>query len=86
MKTFEYSFTAPSSDIQHDMLVTMLAEIGFDSFMDEDQCLKAYCSEDCRDDFAVENLLMEPSFTDIRLLNIEEMPDKDWNEQPDLPP
>ena len=80
MKTFEYSFTAPSSDIQHDMLITMLAEIGFDSFMDEDRCLKAYCSEDCRDDMAVENLLLEPSFTDIRLLNVEEMPDKDWNE------
>jgi len=80
MKTIEYSFTAPSSDIQHDMLITMLAEIGFDSFMDEDQCLKAYCSEDCRDDLAVESLLMESSFTDIRLLNVEEMPDKDWNE------
>ena len=48
--------------------------------MDEDRCLKAYCSEDCRDDSAVGNLLMEPSFTDIHLLNVEEMPDKDWNE------
>ena len=80
MKTFEYSFTAPSSDIQHDMLTTMLAEIGFDSFMDEDRCLKAYCSAESRDDTAVGNLLDEPSFSDIRLLKVEEMPDKDWNE------
>lgn len=80
MKTFEYTFTAPSSDIQHDMLVSMLAEIGFDSFMDEDRGLKAYCSADCRDEFAVEDLLLEPSFSDIRLLKVEEMPDKDWNE------
>ena len=80
MKTFEYSFTAPSSDIQHDMLVTMLAEIGFDSFMDDDHFLKAYCSSDCRDDAAVDALLMEPSFSDINLLKVEEMPDKDWNE------
>ncbi len=80
MKTFEYTFTAPSSDIQHDMLVSMLAEIGFDSFMDEDRGLKAYCSADCRDDLAVEDLLLEPSFSDIRLLKVEEMPDKDWNE------
>ena len=80
MKTFEYTFTAPSSDIQHDMLVTMLADIGFDSFMDEDQWLKAYCSAECRDDVVVENLLLEPAFTDIRLLKVEEMPDKDWNE------
>ena len=80
MKTFEYSFTAPSSDIQHDMLTTMLAEIGFDSFMDDAMGLKAYCSADNRDDLAVENLLLEPPFSDIRLLKVEEMPDKDWNE------
>ena len=80
MKTFEYTFTAPSSDIQHDMLVTMLAEMGFDSFMDEARSLKAYCSADSRDDMAVENLLNEPSFFGIQLLKVEEMPDKDWNE------
>jgi ribosomal protein L11 methyltransferase len=80
MKTFEYIFTAPSSDIQHDMLVTMLAGIGFDSFMDDERSLKAYCSADNRDDMAVENLLLEPSFSDIQLLKVEEMPDKDWNE------
>lgn len=80
MKTFEYTFTAPSSDIQHDMLTTMLAGIGFDSFMDEDYALKAYCSADCRDDMAVENLLLDPAFADLRLLKVEEMPDKDWNE------
>lgn len=80
MKTFEYTFTVPSSDIQHDMLTTMLAEIGFDSFMNEDYALKAYCSTDSRDDMAVENLLLDPAFTDLRLLKVEEMPDKDWNE------
>ena len=80
MKTFEYTFTAPSSDIQHDMLVSMLAEIGFDSFMDDERSLKAYCSADCRDDLAVEDLLLEPSFSGIQLLKVEEMPDKDWNE------
>ncbi len=80
MKTFEYTFTAPSSDIQHDMLVTMLAEIGFDSFMDEGMGLKAYCTEDQRNDDAVQSLLMEPTFSDLSLLNVEEMPEKDWNE------
>ncbi len=80
MKTFEYTFTAPSSDIQHDMLVTMLAEIGFDSFMDEGMGLKAYCAEDQRNDESVQSLLTEPAFSDVRLLNVEAMPDKDWNE------
>ena len=80
MKTLEYLFTAPGSDIQHDMLTTMLAEIGFDSFMDDERCLKAYCSAECRDDLAVENLLSDPAFSDIHLLKVDEMPDKDWNE------
>ncbi|MCR5659639.1 MAG: 50S ribosomal protein L11 methyltransferase [Bacteroidales bacterium] len=80
MKTLEYTFTAPSSDIQHDMLTTMLADLGFDSFMDEAHALKAYCSSEVRDDVAVENLLSNPAFLGIQLLNVEEMPDKDWNE------
>ncbi|MBQ8957716.1 MAG: 50S ribosomal protein L11 methyltransferase [Bacteroidales bacterium] len=80
MKTLEFTFTLPTSDIQHDMLTTMLAEIGFDSFMEDKQGLKAYCSEENRDDTAVENLLAEPAFFDLHLLKVEEMPDKDWNE------
>ena len=80
MKTLEYTFTMPSSDIQHDMLTTMLAEIGFDSFMDDDYVLKAYRSAENRDDTAIEALLTDPAFFDIHLLKVEEMPDKDWNE------
>ena len=80
MKTYEYTFTTPGSDIQHDMLVTMLADMGFDSFMDEGHLLKAYCSADARDDEAVAQLLTDLAFLDINLLQVEEMPEKDWNE------
>ena len=62
------------------MLTTMLGEIGFDSFMDDDMTLKAYCTEDHRDDIAVEELLRMDAFSDVRLLGVETMPDKDWNE------
>jgi len=80
MKTFEYTFTEPSSDIQHDMLTTMLAELGFDSFMDDMMGLKAYCTAEHHDEGAVERLLTEPPFSGVKLLGVEEMPDKDWNE------
>ena len=80
MKTFEYTFTLPTSDIQHDMLTTMLGEIGFDSFMDDDMGLKAYCTEENRDDQAVEELLQMDAFQGVHLLSVEAMPDKDWNE------
>lgn len=62
------------------MLVTMLADMGFDSFMDEGHLLKAYCSADARDDEAVAQLLTDLAFLDINLLQVEEMPEKDWNE------
>ena len=80
MKTLEYTFTQPTSDIQHDMLTTMLADLGFDSFMDDDMTLKAYCSSEHRDDVAVEELLQMEAFKGLKLLGVEEMPDKDWNE------
>lgn len=80
MKTIEYAFTAPTSDIQHDMLTTMLGDLGFDSFMDDDLGLKAYCPENQRDDQAVAALLSMEAFHDVHLLTVEEMPDKDWNE------
>ena len=80
MKTFEYSFSMPTSDVQHDMLTTMLGELGFDSFMDDDRSLKAYCADNVRDDAAVDDLLLMDCFAGVRLLNVEEMPDKDWNE------
>lgn len=80
MRTIEYSFSAPASDIQHDMLTTMLGELGFDSFMDDDLGLKAYCAAEQRDDLAVEELLQMDAFQGIHLLSVEEMPDKDWNE------
>jgi ribosomal protein L11 methyltransferase len=62
------------------MLVTMLADLGFDSFMDDDLGMKAYCTEDHRDDQSVEELLQMAAFKGIRLLSAEVMPDKDWNE------
>lgn len=80
MRTLEYTFTIPTSDVQHDMLTTMLGGIGFDSFMDDDMTLKAYCTEDQRDDDAVDELLRMDAFAGIHLLSVEVMPDKDWNE------
>ena len=80
MKTIEYTFTLPGSDIQHDMLTTMLGDLGFDSFMDDAMTLKAYCSEERCDDLAVGELLRMDAFQGLSLLAVAEMPEKDWNE------
>ena len=43
MNYVEYTFSAPSSEVQHDMLSAMLGTIGFESFMDDTDTFKAYC-------------------------------------------
>lgn len=80
MSYVEYSFSRPDSDIQHDMLTALLSELGFDSFMDDADGFKAYCPENVRDDAAVEALISQSPFIGMHLLNVEVMPDKDWNE------
>lgn len=80
MNYVEYTFSAPSSEVQHDMLSAMLGTIGFESFMDDTDTFKAYCPANSRDDAAVDEMLLDAAFSDLRLLHVEEMPDKDWNE------
>lgn len=80
MNYVEYTFSAPSSDVQHDMLSALLGSIGFESFMDEIDRFKAYCPANVRDDTAVESLLLDAAFSGLQLLKVEELPDKDWNE------
>lgn len=79
MQYLEYTFTMPSSDMQHDALSVMLCDLGFDSFMDDDNTFKAYCPNEQRDDAAVNALLAE-NFPGVHLLSVEPLPDKDWNE------
>jgi len=79
MQYLEYTFTMPSSDMQHDALSVMLCDMGFDSFMDDDNTFKAYCPAEQRDDAAVNALLTE-NFPGVSLLSVEPLPDKDWNE------
>lgn len=80
MQYLEYTFTMPVSDMQHDAFSVMLCDLGFDSFMDDDHTFKAYCPVDQRDDSAVEELLQQ-NFANITLINVEPLPDKDWNEE-----
>lgn len=80
MQYLEYTFTMPSSDMQHDALSVMLCDLGFDSFMDDDHTFKAYCPAELSDKCAV-NELLALNFSNITLLGVEPLPDKDWNEE-----
>ncbi|MDR0968916.1 MAG: 50S ribosomal protein L11 methyltransferase [Lentimicrobiaceae bacterium] len=81
MKYIEVSLTLPESEVQKDILVALLGEIGYDSFMEDENCFKAYCPEQDFDQKALQNILMENTiFAEIQFLSAEKMPEKDWNE------
>lgn len=81
MKYIEVCLTLSESEEQKDILVALLGEIGYDSFMEDENCLKAYCPEQDFDQEALQTLLTENTIlSEIQLLSAEKMPDKDWNE------
>ena len=47
MKYFEVTFSIePDNELAHDLLPSLAGEIGFESFTDEDGCLKGYIQQD----------------------------------------
>ena len=85
MKYIEYTFTTqPSNSIVHDVLSGVLAEIGFDSFVqseDGSEPLKAYIKKDADSIEAVQQVIAEFPLpdTEISFTNVE-AEDRDWNE------
>ena len=85
MKYIEYTFTTrPSNSIVHDVLSGVLAEIGFDSFVqseDGSEPLKAYIKKDADNIEAVQQVIAEFPLPDTEIsFTHAEAEDRDWNE------
>lgn len=85
MKYIEYTFTTrPSNSIVHDVLSGVLAEIGFDSFVqseDGSEPLKAYIKKDADSIEAVQQVIAEFPLPDTEISFAHaEAEDRDWNE------
>lgn len=85
MKYIEYTFTTqPSNGIVHDVLSGVLAEIGFDSFVqseDGSEPLKAYIKKDADSIEAVQQVIAEFPLPDTEIsFTHAEAEDRDWNE------
>lgn len=85
MKYIEYTFTTqPSNSIVHDVLSGVLAEIGFDSFVqseDGSEPLKAYIKKDADGIEAVQQVIAEFPLPDTEIsFTHAEAEDRDWNE------
>lgn len=85
MKYIEYTFTTlPSNSIVHDVLSGILAEIGFDSFVQSDngdEPLKAYIKKDADNTELVRQTIADFPLPDTTIsFTREEAEDRDWNE------
>ncbi len=83
MKYFEITFTAqPCSEIITDVLSALLADIGFESFVECEEGIQAYIQQSLFNEDALKHVLTEFPLSDTQITyTISEPEDKDWNEE-----
>lgn len=83
MRYYEFIFKyAPKTDIIDDVLMAILGEVGFDSFLPEEKPLKAYIPVDLFDETTLKEALANfPIEIDKIEYSYTEAEDKDWNEE-----
>lgn len=79
MNYISYTFAGFTSEDLKAMFMELLADVGFDSFMDVEEGLSAYCREsELKAEELAEVLSME-QFKDVKAVAKDVIPDKDWN-------
>ena len=79
MNYIAYTFSNPKNEALKDMFTELLGNIGFDSFMVEDEGFTAYCAENAFNKETLDQLLTLEQLSDVQILKKELIPDQDWN-------
>lgn len=79
MNYYACSFTKLYDENLRDMFVELLGTIGFDSFMDADDTVVAYCQEPALNEAELLEIMQMEQFENVKLLKKELIPDQDWN-------
>ncbi|MDY0077688.1 MAG: 50S ribosomal protein L11 methyltransferase [Bacteroidales bacterium] len=66
------------ADLQ-EILTAELAEIGFESFMEDETFFRAYCPEESFSDYKLAEILAQESFENIPKPSKKLIPDENWN-------
>ena len=78
MNYIQYSFTVTPAEPGSDILIALLADLGFESFTQNEAGLEAYIQEE----FDNESSVNELSFEDFTFLYTRtEIPKTNWNEE-----
>ncbi|MBE6287848.1 MAG: 50S ribosomal protein L11 methyltransferase [Mediterranea massiliensis] len=83
MKYLEFSFhTEPNSEVVNDVLAAVLADVGFESFVEQPNGLQAYIQQELYNKEDVKTAIDEFPLPDVQIeYNFIEAEDKDWNEE-----
>ena len=83
MKYLEFSFrTTPCTEVVNDVLSAVLADAGFESFVEQPDGLLAYIQQSLYDEASVEATISEFPIPDTAIeYSFVEAEDKDWNEE-----
>ena len=83
MKYLEFSFrTTPCTEVVNDVLSAVLADAGFESFVEQSDGLLAYIQQSLYDEASVEAAISEFPIPDTAIeYSFVEAEDKDWNEE-----
>ena len=73
------TFSNPQNEALKVMLTELLGNIGFDSFMDVNDGVTAYCAETAFDEKALDEILSMEQLADVQIIKKEIIPDQDWN-------
>lgn len=79
MKYVCYTFSMPEPEPVKDMLMSLLADSGFESFMDDDNAMNAYCPIAEYHPDEVDDILKMEQFAKVKTQKVEEIADQDWN-------
>lgn len=83
MKYYELTFQiSPYSEAASDVLSALLAEVGFETFVPEEETLHAYVQQSMFNEDDVNNLIAFFPIEDVQLTyTLTEPEDRDWNEE-----
>lgn len=83
MNYLEFTFqVTPKKKVYHEVLTALLGEVGFESFMDEEEQLLAYIPRNQYNEKELKACLMEFPFEDATLTYTQkEIEDRNWNEE-----
>lgn len=84
MRYYEFQFiTKPNTEVVKDVLTVVLADLGFESFVIEDESVKAYIQTDLFDNEGLNNAIRNFPIDGVELIThtFTEVEDRNWNEE-----